>query len=140
MGPETLEVISHHVHPVDDATWTAPQAKAEHFFTCAASGLAAERTPINSLLVGTLAYTFEFSWKPLGGQAGAGEGEIFITFLVEAVLFLTTRFLTTGFLTTALAVGLGVGFVVAAIDSGTEVSIAPAIKIDSARLAILDSI
>ena len=144
VGPETVDVISHHVHPVEDATWTAPHAYAEHFVTCAASGLAAERTPINSLLVGTLAYTFEFSWKPFGGQAGAGEGDIAITVLEWTVLFFITRFFVTVFLGIALGLvftsGFGVGFVVAAIESGVDVRSAPAIRIDSAPLAILDSI
>lgn len=75
VGPETVEVISHHKQRTADATCTAPQAYLEQFFTCEANAAAAERTPSNSELVGTFAKTSPFARKLLGGQVGDGEGE-----------------------------------------------------------------
>ena len=54
-GPDTVEVISHHVQPETEATWTAPHAYLVQSLTCAVSVLFADRIPSNSLLVGTFA-------------------------------------------------------------------------------------
>lgn len=100
VGPETVEVISHQVQPMAEATRTAPQAKVEHFLIWVAKDLVAESMPTNSLALGTLAYTREFSRNPLGGQAGFGEGAT-----VTPRRFFATFFFAAGFWV-ALAAGL----------------------------------
>ena len=93
------------------------------FLICVDSALWAEIIPINSLLVGTFAYTSPLTINPFGGQTGFGEGVTRTFFLVD---FFGTFF---------VAVGLGVAFTVGDVvaltvgvdvgaDVGAEVGVA----------------
>lgn len=81
---KTLELTSHHLHPVSAAAMTAPQANSSHFFTTDCRVLRAESNPTNSLLLGTLAKTPSLPVNPLGGHLGEGEGIGLAVFLATA--------------------------------------------------------
>jgi hypothetical protein len=81
---KTLEVTSHQAHPVSAAAITAPQANSSQVFTTDWRVFFADKSPISSFLVGTLAKTPSFPLNPAGGHFGEGEGMGF------AVFFATT--------------------------------------------------
>ena len=112
-----VEVTSHHVHPVSDATVTAPHAKSEQSFRSALKNALAtlklfDASPCNSAAVGIFANTSPFCVKPAGGQLAAGDG---ITFFGVRFFFFFTTFFFTGFFVAfgeALAVALALAFTV----------------------------
>ena len=73
-GAYTRELTSHHRQPASEATCTAPHTNFVHASTCEERVFFADKTPTNSLLVGTRANTPLSLAKPFGGQTGLGEG------------------------------------------------------------------
>jgi hypothetical protein len=126
-------VTRHQRHPISEATNTAPQVNCVQDLTWAASADFAESIPTNSLAFGTFRYNLvSFSGSvlnPTGGHFGEGEGN----FLAIFGFFLTGGFLTgaffTGAFSLALAFGVGVGDLVAAIVEVSESEIKSAERI-----------
>lgn len=111
-----VEVTSHHVHPVSDATVTAPHAKSEQSFRSALKNALAtlklfDASPCNSAAVGIFANTSPFCVKPAGGQLAAGDGITF--FGVRFFFFFTTFFFTGFFFVTGFFVAFGEALAVA---------------------------
>jgi hypothetical protein len=103
------------------------------FLTCEASADFAESSPTNSFAVGTLRYNLVSLsgsvLNPTGGHLGEGEGSFLATFgLFLAGGFLTGAFFTGAF-SLALAFGVGVGDLVAAIVEVSESAMKSAEKI-----------
>ena len=87
--PRTVAVTTHQVHPVNEATCTAPQENFSQTGTSSilrasarVNTLSFEANPTSSFEVGILAKVLPslLLMKPLGGQAGEGDGVIFAFF------------------------------------------------------------
>lgn len=128
VSPTNVAVISHHVHPLSEASCTAPQEYFSQIGTpsirwasCQVKIALLEAVLINSFVVGIFANTSAFDLKPLGGHLGEGEGEsldLILRFGLETLFFFTIGFLVaTDFLAT-LVFELGVGDLLAASADG----------------------